>query len=194
MSEALLSQGRGPPGGQRSKQLPGAPGNHSLPRHTHTPHTQLGFLSVHKATPLHTQTRPQRSRVDTSGINYPPDLESWRGQNLTASVSQISSTVRTLPVAASHGPPPLPSLPHLYSHPPPWAVNKSPPLLEHSRGSANIHRGSGSQSFHFLFTEVSFSGQHFKKADHPGMCLGVQQLGLSAFTVGGHRFDTWLGN
>ena len=104
MSEALLSQGRGPPGGQRSKQLPGAPGNHSLPRHTHTPHTQLGFLSVHKATPLHTQTRPQRSRVDTSGINYPPDLESWRGQNLTASVSQISSTVRTLPVAASHGP------------------------------------------------------------------------------------------
>ena len=137
MSEALLSQGRGPPGGQRSEQLPGAPGNHSLPRHTHTPHTQLGFLSVHKATPLHTQTRPQRSRVDTSGINYPPDLESWQGQNLTASVSQISSTVRTLPVAASHGPPPLPSLPHLYSHPPPWAVNKSPPLLEHSRGSAN---------------------------------------------------------
>ena len=104
MSEALLSQGRGPPGGQRSEQLPGAPGNHSLPRHTYTPHTQLAFLSVHKATPLHTQTRPQRSRVDTSGINYPPDLESWQGQNLTASVSQISSTVRTLPVAASHGP------------------------------------------------------------------------------------------
>lgn len=80
--------------------------------------------------------------------------------------------------------PPLPSPTHLYSHPPPWAVNKSPPLLEHTRDSANAHRGSGSRSSHFLFTGVSFSGQHFKKADHSGMCLGVQQLGLSAFTAG----------
>lgn len=99
-----MSQERGPPGGQRSEQLPGAPGNHSPPRHTHTPHTQLAFLSVHKATPLHTQTRPQRSRVDTSGINYPPHLESRQGQNLTARISQISSTVRTLPIVASHSP------------------------------------------------------------------------------------------
>ena len=99
-----MSQERGPPGGQRSEQLPGAPGNHSPPRHTHTPHTQLAFLSVHKATPLHTQTRPQRSRVDTSGINYRPHSKSWGGQNLTARVSQISSTIRTLPTAAFHSP------------------------------------------------------------------------------------------
>lgn len=159
VAEALLSQGRGPPGGQRSEQLPGAPGNHPHPD-THTP------------------------------------PKSWGGgcQNLTARVSQICSTVRTLPTVTSHSPASS-SLPNPSLLPPSTLgceqVSSSPRThLGLSKCSLRKWVPELSLSIHrsFVFRSTLQKGRPFRDVPR-GPAAGTH-----CFHCGGQRFDTWSGN
>ena len=147
---------------------------------------------MHKATPLHTQTRPQRSRVDTSGINYRPHPESrgaGGGQHLTARVSQISSTIRTLPTAAFHGP-------ASSSLPAPSLLTPSTLGCEQVSSSPRTQLGLSRRSLRKWVLELSLSihSSTLQKGRPSRDVPRGPAAGTQCFHCGGHRFDTWLGN